>query len=211
MNAKTEVVTKIGVYDDFIAGVQARTLADGRDVIRIFHKGDKVHLVGDVHAVGQAAKVLERRKFSTVAHAVNDDDIEISQVEKDLEEMLQSIPTASLPRLGAAIERARETLGLPRLEPVSKTLEAIDTAVLGRKPRSDVVFAQSIAEVMGDPKVLTWATKMAQDKLSEDQFIDRWARHTTEHRINEDDVLSKARHLAVEKGLSPDDPYIRDV
>jgi hypothetical protein len=69
-----------------------------------------------------------------------------------------------------------------------------------------------MAEEMGDAEVKRWAGELARGRITEDQFIDRWGRKTAEgNHGNPEELLGRAKERAVRNGLSPDDPYLKEL
>jgi pyruvate/2-oxoglutarate dehydrogenase complex dihydrolipoamide acyltransferase (E2) component len=77
---------------------------------------------------------------------------------------------------------------------------------------SAAAFARAMAEEMGNPEVKRWAGDLARGRITEDQFIDRWGRKAAEgNHGNPEDLLARAKERAVRNGLSPDDPYLKEL
>lgn len=77
---------------------------------------------------------------------------------------------------------------------------------------SAATFAKAMAEEMGDPEVKRWAGELARGRISEDQFIDRWGRKAAEgNHGNPEELLERVKKRAVRNGLSPDDPYLKEL
>ena len=74
---------------------------------------------------------------------------------------------------------------------------------------SAVAFARAMGEEMGDATVKRWAEDLAASKITEDQFIDRWARKAGQNGADPEALLAKAKQRAMEAGLPPDDPYLQ--
>lgn len=134
-------------YDDFVEGVAARDIArqvggGSGEMARIFDRqgddGNELHIVGEKGTVDRLGGILERGGYKVSEWHVRrpaDPQREAERVGPELEKLVDSTPPSILPKLGAAIERAREQAGLPRSEFISGILEAGDRVVDGIEGR----------------------------------------------------------------------------
>lgn len=97
----------------------------------------------------------------------------------------------------------------------AKTKKAKKDTALKTKPNSvnssASVFARAMAEVMGDDQVAKWASQVEAGEITEDRFIDLWGSRVEKSKLDAEELLSKAKTRAIEKGLSPDDDYIKEM
>ena len=126
-------------YDDFVEGVAAEKITRGQGgdserIARVSKVKDSetgrlsIHLQGSRRAVDDVAEGLrgEYRLDKWYIGCPINPELEAEVIGDALEELAMSTPKHVLPRLGKGVERVREMLGLPRVEPVSRVLEAGD-------------------------------------------------------------------------------------
>jgi pyruvate/2-oxoglutarate dehydrogenase complex dihydrolipoamide acyltransferase (E2) component len=83
----------------------------------------------------------------------------------------------------------------------------------GKEPvnPSASAFARAMAEEMGDARVKRWAGELGRGRITEDQFIERWGKKVAEGNQDAEGLLARARQRAIQNGLSPDDPYLKEL